>query len=412
MIQLLFGLYAMAAVDAPLRWEDAVAHTQEKNSSLKSSSSETQASEAERKQAYGAFLPSISASARRSGSEVERNNITVKSKSDSLSLTASLNIFSGFSTIGAVRRASLARDTAKIDERLKSVSVRFELRQAFFNLYIQQERIRIYEKTVARQQQNEKLVGLKYESGAEARWNLNKTRADLERARYNLESTKTELELAQRELARIMEVSAHEKLRVAASQDLPPSAKIDIDTLLQTHPRVERSRQLEETAYASRLIARSGFYPSLDLSYSRSREPLERGPYTNTNTWTLSASWNLFNGFVDYHKASAASANREAASYELDAVLRSLNAELNEKQNSYRLAFSLLPVAMAQREAAEERLKTVMAQYRSGLKSYLDWEQADSQLNESEQAEISARKQALFALAELERSLAIPLETL
>src|SRR5690606_6666527 len=89
-----------------------------------------------------------------------------------------------------------------------SSSLRYDLRIAFFNLFVQQARIDLFEKVLKRYRQNEKLIGLKYEAGTEAKWNVMKTKAEAERAAFNLESAKAESESAREQLARLLHLES------------------------------------------------------------------------------------------------------------------------------------------------------------------------------------------------------------
>jgi outer membrane protein TolC len=100
----------------------------------------------------------------------------------------------------------------------------------------------------------------------------------------------------------------------------------------------------------------------------------------------------------------------EAAELEREKVERELQTTVLTAGTNLKTATAGLPSATSQREAAEERVRTVSAQYRSGLKTYLEWEQAEALLIDYEQAEMSALNNALNALAEYERAAGITLE--
>lgn len=86
-------------------------------------------------------------------------------------------------------------------------------------------------------------------------------------------------------------------------------------------------------------------------------------------------------------------------------IEREIVYKISSTRKDLEMAIARMPSTRALREAAEARVKTVSTQYRSGLKSYLDWEQAEAQLNESEQSEITALASALEALANYEKSI-------
>lgn len=405
---------AVPAFAAPFSWPEIKSMAGAENPTLQSAQKNWEASRAGVKESYGAFLPEVTLSARRTRTETEISILETKSRSRTYSVAASWNIFSGFSTVAGVVRARAGESEALARQELSSAELRYQLRRAFFSVYVQQERIRLFEKILKRQQQNEKLVSLKYDSGTEARWNVMKTRADRERAEFNLDAAKSDLQSARDQLARYLYLDSLPERPVDAS--LIASAAIPTlgneEIRAATHPELKVSEATENRLGSDKILARSAFLPTVDLSYTRSRDQNEIGsrPRTDSNTVAIVAQWNIFNGFSDFFNVQQANIAKEAAELDRQVVARRLVSDIRTAHTSLKNAQNRLPSAKSLREAAEERVRTVSAQYRSGLKTYLDWEQAEAQLLETEQQEVTALNTSLDALAEFERASGTTLE--
>ncbi len=396
----------------PLTWEEVRSTAEIRNLGLASAQQTWQSYEMAVKGSYGDFLPSISLEAERRRTISESYGFATKTKSKTYSVAASWNLFNGFASIAALGKARAQAAESLAARDATSVDLRYEIRRAFFNVYIQQERIRLFERTQKRQQQNEKLISLKYESGTEARWNLLKTRADRERADYNLESAKTSLATARDTLAQYLQVDSLPSDRFVENQTIqPPSIKNEEDRA-RSHPDLLQSQFNQESLDKNRTSARSAFLPSIDLSYSISREQNEIGSRSRPESrqWAVVAQWNIFNGFSDYYDLQQANLLHEAAELKTENLQRQLISNIRSASADLKSSAARLPSVKSLREAAEERVRTVSAQYRSGLKTYLDWEQAEAQLLEAEQVEITALSNALEALAAYERAIGITLE--
>lgn len=400
------------AAPSAFDWEEVRNAAEARNPGLLGAEKSWQSARSAKKATYGGFLPTVSLSARRTKTVTEISTLESTSKTRLYSVAASWNLFNGFATVATVQRASAQEEESLATRDVTSVELRYQLRKAFFAVYIQQEQIKLYEKMLKRQQQNEKLVSLKHESGTEARWNVLKAKAERERAEYNLESAKAELLLARDSMAQLLNLEALPQKPVAIPPTSTLLASAATPGALENHPSLRRSRYGAEKIGRDITLARSAFLPSLDLAYSRSRETSELGarPRTDSNTFAIVAQWQIFNGLSDFHKVQQANLAYEAAELEREKVERELRTSVLSAGTNLKIASAGLPSATSLREAAEERVRTVSAQYRSGLKTYLDWEQAEAQLIDYERAEMSALNSALNALAEYERAAGITME--
>lgn len=407
MIFLIFTLFLSMKSHA-LTWEQAKAISQEQDLNIKSSEFTLRSSQYGKRAAYGAFLPSLTLSARKNKSVAEAYGIESQTKAHSYSATATLNLFQGFASLANVQKSTAAERQAESSARLASINARYQLRIAYADLYIQQERVKIFEKSLKRQIQNERLVSIKYESGTEAKWNTLKTKAERDRAEYNLNAAKKSLESAREKLLSLLRL---EQLPGSESLEPVPDLKTPeasySNEKFSEHPEYLEAKYSVDKLAKDITIARSAFLPSVDLNYSKSREFNELGAKARTDTWAWSvvAQWNIFQGFSDYHQWQQARMSHFSARENFERIERELVYKISSSRKDLEMAIARLPTTRALREAAEARVKTVSAQYRSGLKSYLDWEQAEAQLNESEQSEISSLASALEALANYEKSI-------
>ncbi len=411
---------AIPAESAPtpqklLTWEEVRKLALEQNTTLGGAMLSRKSSAAAVKGAYSGFLPRLSLNADRSRSRTEVASVESRKTDLQFGATASLNLFSGFGTMATLARAKAVENESGASFDSASANLRRDLRVAYFNIFQLQERIRLNERALKREQQNQRLVELKYNAGSEARWNVKKKKAELDRAVYNLENSRAQLASARETLAGLLQLEALPNGIVPA----PDEAQLRVpaalpEKVIEAHPEVRRSRFAEERTLQDITIARSALYPSLDLSFSRSfSESKPDGSVrsrSNSNTFAITADWNLFNGASDYYKIQQANLGQEASVLATSGLYRELLANYRNRSSSYTQAAALLPVSRALREAAEERSRTVSEQYRAGLKTYLDWEQAESQLLDAEQAEIKALGESLVAFAELEQALGLSLE--
>lgn len=407
-------LLALPAHAAPLRWADVRTIALEKNPALRGANQRATGAKAELKGSVGNFLPDLSVSASRSRRVEEINNANkVVEPREGAGLSANLNLFAGGATVAEFKRARAALEGTKADRDLTSADLRLRLHQAFFEVSFQQDRIGLYERIVKRLQQNERIIQLKYDTGAEARWNVQKTTADVKRAEQNLLSARNGLKIARDQLAALLFLDAlpAENVETSKAEDVRLTLGA-AEEISKGHPQVRRSNADADIAARGVTTARSALLPSVDLTYTDYRERNREGAdfRRKEHRYALTAQWNIFNGLSDFYKLQQANLNAEAADLKRQDDSRRVTTEVRTGATNFETAQAALPVARAQREAAEERVKTVRTQYRTGLKTYIDWEQSESQLIEAEEAEVTAIRTALFALADAEKAAGRTLE--
>ncbi len=415
-ILLLASKFSLAA---ELQWSDLVKATLSSNPDLASATQNLYSSENALKGSYGAFLPVISLDAKASRSDYSYSDLNfiggmngeIDSRSTQYGVNGSWNIFQGFSSLGTLESNRAVRDASFADTQIKSIDLRYQLRQAYFNTIMAAEQIHLYEKIRNREQDNARFIELKYNSGTEAKWNLLKTRADAHQAAFNLENAKSLFKEQLFTLERLTGISSLEIDNFHLDQNILKE-KPDSEFDLEHHPSFLKSQANVTKAEKDKLSANSGFLPTLNASYSWYKQHYERISPTNNQSFSLTADWNIFNGGVDYYSREKAKTTIAAADYNLESTKRNLLEAYRKALQEFTTSLQNIPIVTEELEAANERATTVTAQYRNGLKTYLDWEQAQSLLTEAETAVIEAEKQCLLNRASLENSIGYSLEKL
>lgn len=410
---LLLALSSTPALAAPLRWADVRALGLERSPQLKGAGLRENSSRAELKSTYGNFLPDVTLNASRTRRVDELGTTENKDRRAGYGITASWNLFAGFATVAETRRARASYEGAQADRDLTSSDLRRDLRRAFFDVAYQQDRIALYERILKRLEQNYRLISLKYENGTEARWNVQKNEADRARAEFNLLNARNGLRTSRDRLAQLLFLDA------LPAEDVAPTPVEEIqlalgepETLVQNHPAIRKAGAEAEVADRARTTARASFLPSLDLVYSRTTErPLINDRVrANSNAVALNANWNIFNGLTDFYKVQQANLRQEAAELDRVGTNRRVLTEIRTAFLNFDTSRASVPSLRALREAAEERVRTVSAQYRAGLKTYLEWDEAQRSLTEAQENEVNAIHDALLSLAEAERAAGRTLE--
>ena len=381
-------------------------------------SADVRTAAAQRRSAWGAYLPRIAASS--SGSDFfsegparidpvtgELTSGNASSRSVSTSLSASLDLFTGFRR-GAEMRAARATQTAA---EASLIDARFEQALTTTNQFLDAlaaaQLLRVREASVRRAEEQLKTAVAKLRAGSATKSDSLRSLVTLGTARLDQITTQTQLASAEANLARLI----GEPGRVRAADDSAFYRMVPaIDTqALRTEsesksPRIQSAGANAAAARASARASRSAYWPSLTLAANTGWNGSRATDYDlfNQRQLSLSLRWNLFDGFdreltivqrdaeLDLAEANAADAQRE-----VQAELTTRLAELDAART--RTEISQTSVA-----AATEDLRVQQQRYRLGASTIVDLLTSQEALNQAEVDVVNARFDYLRAKAQLE----------
>jgi outer membrane protein len=370
---------------------------------------------AQRRNAWGAYLPSLTASSSASDffsqgasridpitGQLLSGNTT--NRSLSTSLQASVDLFTGFRR-GAQTRAARAGQTAA---EASLVDARFQQALATTNQFLAAAQlVRVREASVRRAEEQLKVAVNKLRAGSATRSDTLRSRVTLGSANLDLTRARSDLATAQAGLARLVGEGG---LLEAADDSAfyrvePPLDTVAIRTEAEAQsPLVRSSIADADAARAELSAAKSDYWPSLNLSAGTSWNASRTNDYDllNQRQLTLGLRWNLFDRFdrelqiaqqsagLDLADATAADAKRQVAS-ELIATLAQLDA-----------ARAQIDITQTSVVAATEDLRVQQERYRLGASTIVDVLTSQEALNQAEVDVVVARFDYLRAKAQIE----------
>ena len=381
-------------------------------------SADVRTAAAQRRSAWGAYLPRISASS--SGSDFfsegparidpvtgELTSGNASSRSLSTSLSASLDLFTGFRR-GAEMRAARATQTAA---EASLIDARFEQALTTTNQFLDAlaaaQLLRVREASVRRAEEQLKTAVAKLRAGSATKSDSLRSLVTLGTARLDQITTQTQLASAEANLARLM----GEPGRIRAADDsafyrmLPAVDTQALRTEAESKsPRIQSAGANAAAARASARASRSAYWPSLTLAANTGWNGSRATDYDlfNQRQLSLSLRWNLFDGFdrelgIVQRDAELdlAEANAADAQHEVQAELTTRLAELDAART--RTEITQTSVA-----AATEDLRVQQQRYRLGASTIVDLLTSQEALNQAEVDVVNARFDYLRAKAQLE----------
>jgi outer membrane protein TolC len=368
--------------------------------------------------AWGAFLPTVTASSSASSFFSEGTSridpVTGQltggnssNRSLSTSLSANVDLFTGFRRGAELRAARASEDAASAS----LIDVRFQERlnttNQFLDALAAAQLVRVRETSVRRAEEQLKTSVAKLRTGSATRSDSLRSLVNLGTARLNLITTQADLAAAEAGLARMIGRSG----RVQAVDDsafYAPAPALDTAALrveAETRsPRVQSAAASAASARASVRAARSAYWPSLNLAANTSWNGSRVNDYQlfNQRQLSLSLRWNLFNGFDRELTIAQREADLDLSEVTATDAQRVVEADMITRVAQLDAARQRIDITKVSVTAATEDLRVQQERYRLGASTIVDLLTSQEALNQAEVDVVTARFDYLRAKAQLE----------
>jgi outer membrane protein len=373
---------------------------------------------ARRRSALGSYLPVVSASSSASDffseGEARIDPVTGQltsgnssNRSLSTSLSASLDLFTGFRR-GAEMRAARADENAA---EASLVDARFAQALTTTNQFLDAlsaaQLLRVREASVRRAEEQLKVSVARLRTGSATKSDSLRSLVTLGSARLDQISTEAQLASAEANLARLV----GETGRIRAADD---TAFYQVLTALDTaalrteaeskSPRIQSAVAAASAARASARASRSEYWPSLTLAGNTSWNGSRSNDYTlfNQRQLSLSLRWNLFDGFSRELTIAQREADFDLAEANAGEAKREIDADLTTRLAELAAAASRIDIAQTSVAAATEDLRVQQQRYRLGVSTIVDLLTSQEALDQAEVDAVTARFDYLRAKAQIE----------
>ena len=373
---------------------------------------------AQRRNAWGAFLPSLTAGSSASeffsegaarvdpvtGQLTSGDNTN---RSVSTSLSASVDLFTGFrrgAELQAAKAGQVQADASLVDTRFQQA---LATTNVFFDALSAAQLVGVREASVRRADEQLKVSVSKLHAGSATRSDSLRSLVTLGSARLDLIQSQTDLATAEANLAhQVGEVG-----RVSAADDSSFHRFLTaIDTVglrLEAESRSPRIQSAVATASVARAnvrASRSAYWPSLTLGANTGWNASRNNDYAflNQRQVSLQLTWALFNRFDRELAIAQREASYDVAQAAAEDERRAVQAELTARLAELDAARTKIDITITSVTAATEDLRVQQERYRLGASTIVDVLTSQEALNQAEVDVVNARFDYLRAKAQLD----------
>jgi len=347
--------------------------------------------------------------------------VTDVSKSVYQSLAFNWTVFEGgrqFFDIGAANARARAADLGAV---ARLVQLESQLETQYFEALKQQELARLARDLLAARQRDLEITQARFRIAAVAQTDV--LQAEIQVGQQELGALRAELaaEAARRELSKLAgleEDVAYELRDTALVFDPSQLTRDDLIVLARrANPGLARLDADIDAQSRSLWSARGSWLPSVSLSFSLSRserlgsedEMFTLDPRNTGQNFSLSLSWPLFSGFEKKWRTGQASARLQQARHDKVAGLLEVEKEVRNTYDALASGYQALRLQARNVELARESVRLQTERYRIGAATYIELQNATTQLTQAEQGLIEARYEFMKSFARLQGAVGRPI---
>lgn len=362
-------------------------------------------------------LPEVTAAGSQSfdfgrGLTSENTYVSRNTQSTSLSVSASVPLFTGFRLPNqtAQARLDLAAATADLEKAREDLSV--QVAQAYLQALYERDLLRTAEQQLLlSRKQLERVEGL-FEHEKAAGAEVAQARALVAQDDLSRVQADNSYKLALLDLSQLIEAPSPDSLTVCDPEDLPPEAiegspEEIFEQAVAAKPAIKADSLRMESAERAVKIAKSGYWPTFSLgaglgtSFYKTNG-LDNSPFGRqlrdnfSKTVGLSLNIPVFNRFATRNAVRSARIERENRQWQLEATRKALYKEIQQAWYNAVAAQAKYGSSKAAEAEAEASFQLMTKKYETGKAYATEYEEARTKLLKARNDRTAARYEYLF----------------
>lgn len=407
-----FLVFANTANSANLSWQEAVQYSLEKNPEIQAAKRNVETAQAKKKVAFSGFLPSLRASL--GYEDTERSGTTgvpvITGTGWTAGLQGSLNLFSGFSDYYKYEQAKADLESSISAFRQTKARISQELKTAFEANVFAREFSILSSQILKRRGDNLKLVRLRFQSGRENKGSVLLSEAYLNQAQYDDLQAKNSITTSNAALGKLLGYDEKDFATISTSGNVPTNnvttdQKPDLNRLSRETPDYLIAQAQAKSLELAKNIARSSFFPTLDLSAGINQRGSDFFPDTSsTKSFGITLSLPIFTGGKNLYGFEQAAAAAAGSALQAENTLREQRRKLEAAWNTYGESILKLKADESFHKAAMIRAEIARTRYNNGLLTFDDWDIIENDLIARERAYLNTKRDRVTAEASWEQA--------
>ncbi|MDI6870440.1 MAG: TolC family protein [Bacillota bacterium] len=328
-----------------------------------------------------------------------------------LRLVLSQPLYTGGALAAGREAARAGKETAEAQREQARQEAALAVAQAYYGLRTATELKEIARLGLEAAESHAAQVKAAYDAGTVLRTDLLRVQLQVGNARQNLIKAEHGVALARESFLSLVGLEPGTAIRFPELAPPPPLAE-DLEVLvsaaLARRPELVALRHSAEAARAGIAAAQAQRRPTVAPALVFNWQGSEVGDLDQSWSFTVSASWNLFDAGAAAARIDQAKAGLAEVEQTLRRVEDGIRLEVRQAYQAVREAEEAIPVALANREQARENLELVRLRYEAGLATPVEVTDAQVLLAQADTGYVQAINDHLVALARLAKASGVP----
>lgn len=365
---------------------------------------------------WSSFLPR--ASLLTGMSKYDRNQIYFQNdqliqsdRSYSLSLSASIPLFSGWQDFISLRKAKISMELAKLNFEDNVDKVVYEAKSAYFSFLEAVLSLSVSKEAFDRAEKEFNFIKQRLELGSAAQTDYVKMELQLAQKKFEYIQAQNNVIRARENLAQILGFPLDSTFEIDTTFPTPEENIPQLDTLLGNARKMNKQHKASalslKSAKLDKYSAWLDYLPSITVSYSWNWGdyvlPAGFSSLTDkgSGSWRISLSWSIFSGTSRIAEIMRTTANLNAQRKQDESTLRSIESSIMELHRTIIEAKAKYELAEAQVKSAKLSYDITEEQYHLGSATVLELVDAQIALTQAQNQRINTAidfKKALLNL--------------
>lgn len=434
-IIVLFALITVNAFSQDKKWtlRECVDYALEHNISIKQSELDLDQSEINKKDAFGNFLPSLSASSSQTLSiglqqdPVTFDAVNATTRNFTIGIGSNISIYEGLRKINQMHRAKLEilANQYRLDKMKDDISL--FVANSFLQILFNKEQLNVL-------QSQQKVSNQEYErtkdlvdAGALPKGDLLEIQATLATQQQQIVNAENSLLISKIQLAQLLLIEDYENFDIVdADYEVPPStimnesAEAIVSKAKETRYEIKIAEANKDMANYNLKMAKGSLQPSLSGSYnfgsnyfySQLFDTPDFKTQINDNkghNFALRLNIPIFNGFATMNNVKRNEVSFERSKNDLDQANLDMETTVYQAYNDAKGALKAYEAAQKTLLAREEAFNYARERYNVGLLNAFDFNQSQNRYEAAQSDVIRTKYDYIFKLKVLEFYFGIPI---
>ena len=337
------------------------------------------------------------------------------SKESNFALTLGFNLFNGFADWYAFNLAGANVDMQRYSSEGNRQDIILATKSAFISFLNSRSQLSVAKETLTLLEAQKKIAEVSYNVGQFSRADVLQVDVQLASTQLDFLNAQIAMKLARQQLERYIGrvINAGEEVvevKVADSYPIPSMQELE-QMLEDNRSEMRYIKSAHEAAGYMKNMSLSGFLPKFNVGvsfgwYGDDTDAFggREGSYDSNRVLSLTATWNIFQGFYNISNYMSNKYNTLAAAHAVSDIRKALRLQLSGAYEQYHSAREMVAVAKIGVEHARENYRVTESRYENSEATTTDLLNASVALNRALNSLSAANYAIITSVAQIERA--------